>query len=61
MRDALHDCPNAGQLHTDFIDRRHLADWVLEHPGVLLWVRNAVGVPWKAGTRSATGVIRAKH
>lgn len=43
MRDALHDCVNAGQLYTDFFDRRRLADWVLGHPGVLLWVRNTVG------------------
>lgn len=43
MRAALHDCPHAEQLYTDFLDRRRIADWVLEHPGVVLWVREKVG------------------
>lgn len=43
MRDALHDCPKAAQLHTDFFDRTRLADWVRDHPGLVLWVREKVG------------------
>jgi hypothetical protein len=43
MRDALHDCPNADQLHLDFFDRTRLSDWVRDHPGLVLWVRERVG------------------
>lgn len=43
MRDALHDCPDAGRLHTDFFDRTRLLDWVRDHAGVVLWVREQVG------------------
>lgn len=43
MRDALHDCPNAEQLYTDFFDRTRIADWVRDHPGLVLWVREKVG------------------
>jgi len=50
MRAALRECPHADQLYTDFLDRRRITDWVLEHPGVVLWVREQVGRPlhgWK--------------
>lgn len=43
MRDALHDCPNAEQLYMDFFDRTRLADWVRDHPGLVLWVREKIG------------------
>lgn len=43
IRDALHDCPDATRLHTDFFDRTRLADWVSEHPGVILWLREKIG------------------
>ncbi|MET4701403.1 hypothetical protein ABIE65_004450, partial [Constrictibacter sp. MBR-5] len=43
MRDALHDLPNAGNLHTDFYDRDRLATWVNEYPGVAAWVRRRIG------------------
>jgi hypothetical protein len=45
MRDALHDLPNAEQLHSDFYDRDRLADWVNEYPGVATWVQSRVGRP----------------
>ncbi|ACD91494.1 conserved hypothetical protein [Chlorobium limicola DSM 245] len=45
IRDALHDLPNAEQLHSDFYDRDRLADWVNEYPGVATWVRSRVGRP----------------
>ncbi len=44
MRDALHDLPDAGNLHTDFYDRDRLATWVNEYPGVAAWVRGRVGL-----------------
>lgn len=43
MRDALHDLPEAGSLHTDFYDRDRLATWVNEYPGIASWVRSRVG------------------
>lgn len=43
MREALHDCPNALQLHTDFFDRTRIATWVRNHPGLILWVRGCAG------------------
>lgn len=43
IRDMLHDCPNAANMHTDFFDRTRMADWVREHPGVMLWLREKVG------------------
>lgn len=43
IRDALHDCPDATRLYTDFFDRTRLADWVSEHPGVILWLREKIG------------------
>jgi hypothetical protein len=44
MRDALHDLPEAANLHTDFYDRDRLATWVNEYPGVAAWVRNRTGL-----------------
>jgi hypothetical protein len=44
MRDALHDLPEAGNLHTDFYDRDRIATWVNEYPGIAAWVRNRVGL-----------------
>lgn len=43
MREALDGYPDADQLHTDFYDRTRLANWVREHPGIVLWVRDKVG------------------
>lgn len=45
MRRAVQDHPTASQLHIDFYDRRRLADWINEYPGVVAWVRTKVGRP----------------
>lgn len=44
MRAALHDLPEASDLHTDFYDRDRIATWVNEYPGIAAWVRNRVGL-----------------
>jgi hypothetical protein len=45
MRDALADLAGPERLLTDFYDRRHLVNWLREHPGVQLWVRERLGMP----------------
>lgn len=45
MRDALFDFPEAEQLHTDFIDRGHLVNWLRKHPSAQLWARETLGRP----------------
>jgi hypothetical protein len=45
MRDALADMADPVRLHTDFYDRGHLVNWLREHPGVQLWVRERLGMP----------------
>jgi hypothetical protein len=45
MSEALEDCPHADKLHLNFYDRDHVANWVNNHPGMALWVRNRVGRP----------------
>lgn len=63
MRAALHDCPQADQLHTDFIDRRRLTDWINTHSGVVLWVREQSGrslrgwKPFGAWSNAKQGVM----
>jgi len=50
MREAIQRDPNAGSLHFDFYDRTRLATWVRDHPGLVLWVREVVGISisgWK--------------
>lgn len=44
MRAALHDLPDACNLHTDFYDRDRIAIWVNEYFGIAAWVRNRVGL-----------------
>lgn len=45
MRQALADLPSAGQLATDFYDRRRLATWIADYPGLAAWVRAKAGRP----------------
>lgn len=45
MTEALEGCPHADKLHLNFYDRDHVANWVNNHPGMVLWVRNRVGRP----------------
>ena len=36
---------NQGDLRVEFYGRRRLADWLRQHPGVQLWVREKLGLP----------------
>ena len=45
MASAISTVPRAAGLHVDFYDRRRLATWVNQHPGVIPWVRSRVGLP----------------
>lgn len=45
MRHAVRDVAGADRLITDFYDRRRVADWVQQHPGVIAWVRQVSGRP----------------
>ena len=50
MRAALAGQAGTDAVLVDFYDRRRLADWVSEHPGMVAWVREHVGRPlqgWK--------------
>lgn len=43
MADAVSDLHNRDSLTLDFYDRSQLATWVRDHPGLIPWVRTAVG------------------
>jgi hypothetical protein len=43
MREAVKGLPDSDALLLDFYDRRRLATWTQDHPGVILWVRERVG------------------
>ncbi|MDH2434309.1 hypothetical protein QCD60_17260 [Pokkaliibacter sp. MBI-7] len=43
MRAAVDNDPNKDNIHLDFFDRSKLAQWVRQHPSVLLWVKNQLG------------------
>src|SRR3569832_2050827 len=43
MAEAVADYPNGAKLHLDFYDRRRLATWVNQHPGLIPWVRGRSG------------------
>lgn len=62
MRDALADVPKADNLKLEFLDAARLAQWVRRHPGVALWLGDAIGAPttgwrpfgpWSAPTLTA--------
>lgn len=44
MRQAVQDLELGEHLRLDFYDRRRLATWVNEHPGLSAWVRERVGL-----------------
>lgn len=60
MRDAVADLAGHDALHLDFYDRRRLATWVNDYPGVVAWTRERIGRPlagWRSiGDWSDTGV-----
>lgn len=45
MAEALIDTPTAHNLELDFYDRRRIATWVNQHPGLIPWVRERIGKP----------------
>jgi|CXWL01.1.fsa_nt_gi hypothetical protein len=45
IAEAIADAPSASGLHVDFYDRRRVASWVNQHPGLIPWVRSRIGLP----------------
>lgn len=45
MAEALKDAHFATSLAVDFYDRRRIATWVNQHPGLVPWVREQLGLP----------------
>ena len=45
MADAVADEPDAKPLFLDFYDKRRIATWANQHPGIIPWVRECVGQP----------------
>ncbi|MGJ8525088.1 hypothetical protein LMG33818_000796 [Halomonadaceae bacterium LMG 33818] len=43
MKDAVKLDPNESNIYLDFYDRAKLAQWVRQHPSVLLWVKQKLG------------------
>lgn len=44
MAEAIADEPSAKPLFLDFYDKRRIASWVNQHPGIIPWVRDRVGL-----------------
>ena len=50
MGEQIASLQHLGDLKTDFYGRHQLAQWLAQHPGVQLWVRQKLGIPlrgWK--------------
>lgn len=45
MEAAVGDHPKRNAIHLDFYDRFKLHQWLRQHPGIMLWVRNELGQP----------------
>lgn len=45
MAEAVTGEANAARLFLDFYDKRRVATWVNQHPGIVPWVRERVGLP----------------
>lgn len=43
MIEAIGDLPTSDSIFLDFYDRRRLASWINQHPGLQQWVRKKVG------------------
>ncbi|MGI2097953.1 hypothetical protein [Shewanella glacialipiscicola] len=43
MQYAVADDPNHSNIHLDFYDRSKLAQWLRQHPSVMLWVKRNLG------------------
>ena len=66
MRGALAEMPDADRIHVDFYDRKRLATWVRQHPGVGLWVKERLGSavrgwrpygPWSSAAEGTAGLF----
>jgi hypothetical protein len=45
MSACLEERGLAGKVHLDFFDSRKIADWTENFPGVVVWLRNLLGIP----------------
>lgn len=66
MAKAIADVPTVSGLRLDFYDRRRLATWVNQHPGLIPWIRSRVGIPlsgWRPyeDWSSSPGAIDEKY
>lgn len=43
MQDAVENDPNSGNIHLNFYDRSKLAQWLRQHPSIMLWVKDKLG------------------
>lgn len=43
MQDAVANDPNGGNLHLSFYDRSKLAQWLRQHPSIMLWAKRKLG------------------
>ncbi|CAJ1878985.1 hypothetical protein CKOHBEJN_02062 [Aeromonas hydrophila] len=43
MQHAVADAPNRSNIHLDFYDRSKLAQWLRQHPSVMLWAKKTLG------------------
>ena len=43
MKDAVMDDPNRSNIHLEFYDRSKLAQWLRQHPSVMLWAKKTLG------------------
>lgn len=43
MQDAVAGDPNSGNLHLGFYDRSKLAQWLRQHPSIMLWAKRKLG------------------
>jgi len=43
MREAVRDLPNRDAIFLNFYDQRRLATWVVDHPGLIPWVKEKIG------------------
>lgn len=43
MQAAVADDPNSGNIHLDFYDRSKLAQWLRQHPSIMLWAKRKLG------------------
>ncbi|MFA5073719.1 MAG: hypothetical protein WC539_07465 [Nitrospirota bacterium] len=47
MRKTVAEIPHAERLELDFYDRERVASWVRDHPGMIAWVRDKIGQPFR--------------